>query len=328
MLTLLALFSVLVGSGGFVGAHFQIFSPFFGAMVTAGALCFLGLLFFMSLAALFRSGKTSWLAIFLGLLFFAAAGGGGYFFFLNPINDLTTDVRSPPKFLHPIYPFRVEAGGEYLDKSLQLNREYDPALAAVQLIHYPGFEGMAVKAAAKDVYAEALRQIDVQLPNWKKLLDDPKLTHAEYEVAWGPYKFVDDLVIEVRPVTGHDFDSRIELRSRSRWPLKTDFGMNMLRLRELKVRFELVMKPLEDRMASERAAWEKENAEENAPRPEAKGDAKAESKGEISADTKADTKAQGELPKGSPPPKAPPEKAAESGKAPAAPPADAGAIKK
>lgn len=261
MLTLLAFLSLLVGAAGLAGAFLQLFSPFFGAAISAGAICMLGLLFFAALAQFLRSGNTSWVSLFLGLFSFAAVGAGGYFYFTNPIYDVTTDVRNPPKFVHPVYPFRVEKGGEYLEPSLQLKRDYDPALAAVQLISYPGFEGVEVKAPAKNVYEEAMRLIESQLPDWNVLLNDGSRFHAEIEALWSPYSFVNDIILEVRPVPEHDFDSRVELRSRSRWPLRSDFGVNIFRLRDLKVRLALVLKPLEQRMAAERAEWEKENAE-------------------------------------------------------------------
>lgn len=265
MLTHLAFLSLLVGGAGMAGSFFQILSPFFGAMVAGGALCMLGLLFFVALAQFLRSGNTSWVSLFLGLFSFAAVGGMAFFYFTNPISDVTTEVKDPPKFLLPIFPFQVEKGGEYLDAALQMKRDYEPAIAATQLLTYPGFEGVAVKAPPKDVYAEAMKMITSQLPEWDVRMDDEGKLHAEMEAVWSPFRFVNDIILEVRPVPHHEFDSRIELRARSRLPVASDFGMNILRLRELKVRLGLVMKPVEDKFEKQRAEWEKENAEDTAP---------------------------------------------------------------
>ena len=262
MLTFLSFLSILAGAAGLLGAHFQVLSPFFGALITAGALAFLGLLFLAAVAFLLKTGRTSWPALLLGLLSLAALGAGAYFYSRNPIYDVTTDLQDPPKFLHPVYPFPVGEGAEFLEKNLQVDRSYDPALAAIQRITHPSIQGLKAKAPRQDVYAELLRVIDLQLPEWKKVLDDPKQFHAEFEVPWSPYRFVDDLVLEVREGV-HEYDSRIELRSRTRPPLKSDFGMHVGRLDVLKVRLELALKPLEERKASERAAKEKDKEKED-----------------------------------------------------------------
>lgn len=258
MLTFLSFLTLLAGAAGLAASYFQVFSPMLGAQITLGALAFETLLFLLAALFLFKTGRTSWLTLLLGLLSAVALGAVGYFYLRNPLYDVTTDLQDPPKFLHPTYPFPVGAGAEYLDKSLQVDRTYDTALAAVQRITHPSIQGMKVKAPVADVYAEALRTIDVQLPDWKKVHDDPALAHAEFEAPWSPYRFLDDVALEVRAGV-HEYDSRIELRIRSR-SLRSDLGLHVKRLDLLKVRLELALKQLEDRKANERAAKEKEDA--------------------------------------------------------------------
>ena len=72
--------------------------------------------------------------------------------------------------------------------------------------------------------------------------------------------FIDDVVVEVRPEPHHDFDSVVEMRSRSRLGI-SDFGVNIFRLRDLKVRLLLGLKPLEDKMLAPRVQWEQKNAD-------------------------------------------------------------------
>lgn len=262
--TLIAL--VMIGLG-VAAAFFGYVSPILGVAITAAGLLLQALLFFFALVSLMRHGvaRTSWFAFFFGLAAIALLGGAGYLHWHHPIKDVTTDVRNPPKFLHPLYPFGVKYGAELLDPALQLPREYNPLDAAPQLLAYPGFEGLPVKAPAKEAFAEVMRQIRAQLPGWKIVLEDQEKLHSELEVTWPPFQITDDVALEVRPDPASAFDSRVELRSRSRFGL-SDFGMNILRLRDLKVRLLLVLKPLEDKFQVQRSEAEKKaQAEKVAP---------------------------------------------------------------
>ncbi len=267
MLSKATLLLLIVIAGSLAGSFFYLLSPFAGAALTIAAVLGLGLLFFASLSRFIQAGTTSWFAFFMGLLALIALGGLGYLYYMNPVHDLTTDPRNPPKFVHPVYPFRVEKGAEFLEPSLQIQRDYEPALAATQLLSFPGFEGVKVGAPAADVYSEALKVIREQLPEWTLEFSDGKTLHAEYSAVWSPYHFVNDIVLEVRADPKDNFQSTIDLRARNRLPLKSDFGVNIFILRDLKVRLALVTQPLENKFRSAKVEAEikKDNPPETPP---------------------------------------------------------------
>jgi|GEM_PF-4840863 len=263
MLTFLTIFSVLAVSLGTGLAWLEICSPMIGAALALGGVVFLAILFFVAFISFLKNGskEANWPAILLGLVALISLGGLGYLFYMNPIRDVTSNVRNPPKFLHPAYVVQVEKGSEFLDKSLLIDREYQQANAATQLLKNSGFEGLRVRAPAKDVFEDALKLIKEQLPGWKLVMEDKAKFHAEFTMEWSPFRFVDDVVLEVRPDPHNEFDSTIDTRSRSRSDSPSDFGVNIFRLRDLKVRLLLAAKPLEDRVLSARVAWETKNAE-------------------------------------------------------------------
>lgn len=264
MLTLFTFLAILLILLGMAGAYLGALAPALGVLLAALGLLLLALLFFAAIMAVMKHGTkgTSWLAFFLGFLSLCLLGAAGYFHYLNPIKDITTDVSNPPKFLHPLYPFRVEFGAELLDKSLQVNRDYNPADAATQRMTYPGFEGNSIKAPAKDTFAVAMQVVKAQLPHWKVVLEDPERLHAEMEVTWPPFMITDDVAIDVRPDPASQLDSRIEVRSRSRFGIG-DFGLNIYRLRDLKVRLLLNLKELEDKFQVQRMEAEKKTQASN-----------------------------------------------------------------
>jgi len=259
MITFFTWLALFVAAAGLAGAYFDFISPTIGASLSLIGLSLLAFLFFFTLVSFVKNGakETNWITLLLGLASLSSFAGIGYFHFKHPLKDITTDVRNPPRFLFPIYPFRVAKGGEYLDKSLQLNRDFDQKNSATQLLNYPGFEGLPVKAPPKDSYAEAVKVLREQMPELRFLMDDSNNFHAEMETVWSPFNFIDDVVLEVRSDPGTPFDSRIELRSRTRTSLSDgDFGVNIFRLREIKVRLLLAMRALEDRTLAQRTAWE------------------------------------------------------------------------
>lgn len=273
MLRFLSSLATFLIGAGIVAAYFEVTSSILGAGITIVGILLLSFLFFLSFLSLVKNGTKgmSWLTFSLGLPCLGVIGAVGYFHFQHPLNDITTDVRNPPRYLFPVFPFKVKYGAEYLDKSLQLNREYNPLETPTQLLSYPGLEGLAVKIPAKDTFEESMRQIKEQLPDWRIVIEDPKLFHSEMMVVWSPFKFTDDVVLEVRPDPTSAQNSRIELRSRSRFG-KGDFGVNFARLHHLKARLLLAMKPMEEKFQAAHAEAEKKaaNISTNATQTETK----------------------------------------------------------
>jgi len=261
MLTFLTIFAALITALGVAIANLGFVSPFLGAAVSLVGIAVLSLLFFVALVKLITFGAkaTNWMSFFFGLASFLTVCTFGYLHFMHPLHDISSNVRNPPEFLRPVYPFQVDKGSEFLDKSMLLNRDYNSVNAATQLLKYPAFEGQKLKVPGKDAYEETLRVIREQLPDWRVVLDDKEKLHAEFEVEWSPWRFVYDVVVEVRQDQFNLYESIVEMRSRSRLG-EGDLGVNNRRLRDLKIRLLLASKALEDRLASARTEYERQKA--------------------------------------------------------------------
>ena len=144
-----------------------------------------------------------------------------------PINDITTDLANPPKFVaaialreraHATVPaqYRSEVpgpGGKMIDVP-QLQREYYPYVKPLFLALPPA----QALARARRV-AEALGwRIDAYVPADGRL---EATAHTFF------FDFKDDIVVRVRP---HGTGSRVDVRSESRVGL-SDLGTNAARIR-------------------------------------------------------------------------------------------------
>jgi uncharacterized protein (DUF1499 family) len=168
-----------------------------------------------------RSGRgLAWLgfgcgALLVAVLFVSARPGGG----LPPINDITTDLADPPLFSGDpavaddpsaagrdmAYPadFVVQVQGAYPDlQPIRVSSDSARALAlAVETATALGWEVIAVDEASGTVLARETTKI---------------------------FRFVDDVVIRVRPADGGG--SIVDLRSKSR-DGRGDLGANAARIR-------------------------------------------------------------------------------------------------
>jgi hypothetical protein len=242
-LTFLSLAAIGAGTGG---AFLQVLSPELGALVAGGGLLLLGVTFILAFLAGFVGGgrSTSWFALLFGFPAVLAAVGYGVQRFRVPFSDVSTNLVTPPKFVNPAYPFSVEKGAEYLDASLQLHREYDPAVAAAQIRLLPDLAGTKVKAPGSDTYARILKMVQEQLPAWKRVYDDPKKFHAEFVVEQPPFRLLNDVAIEVSYDQRMPNDSLVETRCRSRYPL-VDLGVCLMTVQDLQLRLGIEMRALE-----------------------------------------------------------------------------------
>jgi hypothetical protein len=220
--------SLVLIAAGAAGAHFYFLAPLAGLALTGAGLALLVLLFFYAVIDFirFRGRDAHWLALLLGLTAIAVAGGAGILANKNPVWDVTTDTKNPPKFVHAAYPFRLEKGIEYLDASLRLERPYESGEA--QAVHLPSLAPTIAYGSPAEIYPVLLASAKERLPDAKLVLDDPKAFHAEWEAEDPLYRSVVDIAAEVRsasPVT-------VELRVRNRLAFP-DFGYSAWLLREL-----------------------------------------------------------------------------------------------
>jgi uncharacterized protein (DUF1499 family) len=212
---------------GVLFAWLGVVTPLVGFQTfAAGAL--LGGLFatVVSLIGLFlsRGGKDPagfqkslmGLALALGLLIVvlgAAATGGD----APPINDITTDLDSPPAFAD------AALVPEYADRDMSYPAEF------VEIVResYPDLASLSVPDAPADALLRAERAAESL--GWEVIAKDGSrgTLYARDETAL--FRFVDDVVVRVTPT---DDGSLIDVRSKSR-DGRGDLGANAARIRAL-----------------------------------------------------------------------------------------------
>jgi uncharacterized protein (DUF1499 family) len=135
------------------------------------------------------------------------------------INDITTDMTDPPKFVHaPTLDANKDRDMNYPGESFaQQQREGYPALAPLRLTASPDDAFKRVEATAR------------QHGNWELTRVDPSARALEGVATTRLFRFQDDFVVEVRP---QDAGSVVQMRSKSR-DGKGDVGANAARIEGL-----------------------------------------------------------------------------------------------
>jgi uncharacterized protein (DUF1499 family) len=136
-----------------------------------------------------------------------------------PINDITTDTKEPPEFVH----------AQELPQNTSRNMKYDPATYATAQQNAPAYKDLAplkVHDRPDDVYKKA-EIIAGEIPDWQITYRDAKTRSIEGVATSKLFRFQDDFVIQVRPAQGHG--SLVEMRSKSR-DGKGDLGVNYNRI--------------------------------------------------------------------------------------------------
>jgi len=148
------------------------------------------------------------LAIFIGL----AARGGGH----PRINDITTDLSTPPKFVRaPLLPGNAgrDMGYPGIDFARQQQEGY-PDLRSIRLAMPADQAFTRVQAAAR------------AMPGWVLTREDASAKAIEGVDSSWLFRFQDDFIIEVRDEDGH---SVVHMRSKSR-DGQGDLGVNAKRI--------------------------------------------------------------------------------------------------
>jgi len=146
-----------------------------------------------------------------------------------PINDITTDTKNPPEFVH----------AQDQPANRNRNMKYDAAkYAAVQegAAVYKDLAPLKMDGTPDDVYNRA-RIIAGEIRDWRLTYNDPQTRTTEGVATSMLFRFHDDFVIQVRSADGGG--SLIEMRSKSRDGLG-DFGVNYVRIKRF---FQLVQGP-------------------------------------------------------------------------------------
>jgi uncharacterized protein (DUF1499 family) len=169
-----------------------------------------------------RPGRgAAWSAVLIGLvvlgLGIVLSGGGGRG--LPPINDITTDLADPPSF---VFAVRQEPNqGRDMD--------YPAEFAEQQQAGYPDLAPIPLDAPPSEAVnrvAEAARSL-----GWEIVDRDDAAGRLEATQTSRIFRFVDDIVVRVRPATGGG--SIVDVRSKSRLG-RSDIGANAARIRALR----------------------------------------------------------------------------------------------
>jgi uncharacterized protein (DUF1499 family) len=224
---IIALISAALAVIGLLGAWTGLLPPMAG-FTTFVSGCLLGGLFstVVALIGLWmtrgdrdpvgRQRALVGLALSLGLLIvvLGAASTGGD---APPINDITTDLVDPPAFAD------ADRVPDYRGRDMS----YPPEFVAVVREHYPDLAPLRLDEAPAEAYARALRAANGL--GWEVVLEDPQTGAFYARDVTALFRFVDDVVVRIRP---EGAGARIDVRSKSR-DGRGDLGANAARIRAL-----------------------------------------------------------------------------------------------
>jgi uncharacterized protein (DUF1499 family) len=136
-----------------------------------------------------------------------------------PINDITTDTKNPPSFVH----------AQTLPANSSRDMSYKPEMASAQeaAAVYLNLAPLKLTGNPDDVY-KRVEIIAGEFPGWQVTYRDPARHTVEGVATSTLFQFEDDFVIQVQPA-GDSSDSLIEMRSKSR-DGKGDLGANYNRI--------------------------------------------------------------------------------------------------
>jgi len=163
-----------------------------------------------------RGRRRAWFAVAVGAAVVAALaagalGGRG----LPRINDVTTDPEDPP-----VFEVAAEAGA-----NRGRDMAYPADFAALQRSAYPDLAPIRVDAPPVDAFERARRAATAL--GWEVTRADPGRGVLEAQSVSRLFRFVDDVVVRVRPSGG---GSVVDVRSKSR-DGRGDLGANARRIR-------------------------------------------------------------------------------------------------
>lgn len=193
------------------------FQAFFGLGLLLGLLA-LVLAPFALRATRDRAGRSgrglAWLgfgcgALLVAVLFVAARPGAG----LPPINDISTDLVDPPAFASD----PAERG-----RDMSYPADFVPQAQAA----YPDLA--PIRVSSEPARALALAEETARGLGWEVVRSDPAAGTLLARQTTRIFRFVDDVVVRVRPVEGGG--AIVDVRSKSR-DGRGDLGANAARIR-------------------------------------------------------------------------------------------------
>lgn len=144
----------------------------------------------------------------------AAGPGAG----LPPINDITTDLEDPPRFV---------AATELPGNAGRDLAHPGEEMAAQQRAGYPELGPLRVARPPSEVFAETVQAMEGF--GWEVHHTDPEAGRIEATDTSRVFRFVDDIVVRLR---AQGDGTRVDVRSKSRVG-RGDLGANAARIRRL-----------------------------------------------------------------------------------------------
>ena len=249
MATYLSFWGLVLGGLGAAGVHYIFISPLLGLYTVMAGLLLLLLGLILGILQSVRYGRAEipYLALVAGTVALGAAGYIGFRATMSPVSDLSTDTKNPPIFLGPLYTVDAKGPKGEPDPAFLWPREYDPAQGPRQQSRYPQLAPLILQGAPEKLYPAAAQALKGLPEPWRVTYEDQSKFHIELERKNPVSHFVDDIIVELRPLRAREgsvsMSSTVEFRSRARWALRggavfgdftTDFGTGYRRLQFLR----------------------------------------------------------------------------------------------
>ena len=226
-LTTLAPIAVLgIGAGAIGGAQLRLLSPLAALAATYLAMLAGGLVAVVSGLTLCRSGlagpddrRRGMTAAGIGMVLLAVPLVQAFTISAPPIHDIATDLEDPPVFRAAQ---RVEANA---GRDLSYPADSGSDTPSLQREAYPDVAPIRMDLGPDEAFEAALRVADEL--GWTVTWTSPSTGVFEAHDQTALFRFVDDVVVRVRPTEGGTI---VDVRSTSRVG-RSDLGANAARIR-------------------------------------------------------------------------------------------------
>jgi uncharacterized protein (DUF1499 family) len=141
-----------------------------------------------------------------------------------PINDITTDMESPPDFV---------AAGRGAENGAAGAPYPGKEFADAQSAAYPDLRTVDLPQSPDEVFRAAL-EVAGAMPGWEVVLADSSAGRIEGTATTRWFRFKDDVVVRIQPGAS---GTRVDIRSRSRVG-QSDVGANAARIRAFTARLK------------------------------------------------------------------------------------------
>jgi uncharacterized protein (DUF1499 family) len=229
--------SLVLTALGPVGANLGWVSPYLGFLLFAAGILLAAILFFPAMIEFFRMGfrHAPKYILLIGLSALIVVGYSVKLIVENPVNDVSTMGANTAGLTFTAKSYRVPLventnsnNPEFLyDKSL------DPAKAMHVPLAYPDLKPLRFAEPLDFVYVKIREEVKKLPRDWKYVVANDASRTVELEKQSKVFRFVDDVIIEVKQLGDDPKKSEVHIRSKSRYG-KSDLGGNRQNIEALK----------------------------------------------------------------------------------------------